>query len=176
MRSLSSSLRTRAVRSGIGYRSRIPVLNRFRVLLTLSDPGMTTCADARAITRVLRLSSLRTRAKIRGSPSSSFRTRAARSGIGHRSRIPVLNRFRVPLTLRVSGPGMTSCVDARAIIRVLPRSSFRTQRDPQSVTAVGLPHSTSFAFRLPTRPTSNDRSSWPRCRWDPAASGRYCRC
>ena len=82
VRSLSSSLRTRAVRSGIGYRSRIPVLNRFRVLLTLSDLGMTTCVDARAITRVL--------------PRSSFRTRSAIRNRLPQSGCPDKNRSRVP--------------------------------------------------------------------------------
>jgi len=72
-----SAIRNRSPRSD-------PVLNRFRVPLTLrvSGPGMTSCVDARAISRVLQ--------------QSSFRTRAARSGIGHRGRIAALNQVRVP--------------------------------------------------------------------------------
>lgn len=63
----------------------------------------------------------------------------ARSAI--RNRLPQSNSHTQPIPgsahPRVSGPGMTTCVDARAITRVLPRSSFRTRsairnRLPQS--------------------------------------------
>jgi len=63
----------------------------------------------------------------------------ARSAIRNRLQSPSLSPKPIPGSahLRVSGPGMTTCVDARAITRVLPRSSFRTRsairnRLPQS--------------------------------------------
>jgi len=61
------------------------------------------------------------------------------------SRILGLNRFRVPLTLRVIGPGMTNGVDAHGAVRMLPnRHSGRAQRDPESVPAVRVPDKNRF--------------------------------
>ncbi len=85
----------------------------------------------------------------------------ARSAIRNRLQSPSLSPKPIPGSahLRVSGPGMTTCVDARAITRVLPRSSFRTRsairnRLPQS----GCPDKNRS--RVP-RPAATPRSPAP---------------
>jgi len=103
--------------------SRILGLNRFRVPLTLRviGPGMTNGVDAHGAVRML---------------PSRHSGRAQRDPESVTSRILGLNRFRVPLTLRVIGPGMTNGVDAHGAVRLLPnRHSGRAQRDPESVTS-----------------------------------------